>query len=98
MKKVIQDRINTINEMLPMVNKSDDYATTTGGSTMESYVILNKPIEIKNQFVYIHEDKGFHSYGFDKRYNVNNHWQLQQLKYDLLVIQRAFNKLIKTYN
>ena len=99
MKKAIQNRIDAINDMLPVVEKHEvatgNLATTMAGSTYESYVILTKPIEVKNQFVYIHEDKSYHGYGFDKRYNVNNEWQLDQLKYDLSIIKRAFNKLIK---
>jgi len=98
MKKAIQNRIDAINDMLPLVDQSNYLATTMGGSTYESYVILTKPIEVKNQFVYIHEDKGYHAYGFEKRYNVNKEegfGSLEQLKYDLSIIKRAFNKLIK---
>ena len=99
MKKAIQNRIDAINDMLPVVEKHEvatgNLATTMASSTYESYVILTKPIEVKNQFVYIHEDKSYHGYGFDKRYNVNNEWQLDQLKYDLSIIKRAFNKLLK---
>ena len=54
--------------------------------------------EVRNQFVYIHEDKGYHAYGFEKRYNVNKidgFGSVDQLKYDLSIIKRAFNKLIK---
>jgi len=98
MRKAIQNRIDEINKMLPIVNNASDYATTMADSTYESYVILTKPIEVKNQFVYIHEDKTYHGYGFDKRYNVNKEdgfGSLGQLKYDLSIIKRAFNKLIK---
>ena len=98
MKKAIQNRIDAINDMLPVVDQSCDLATTMGGSTYESYVILTKPIEVKNQFVYIHEDKGYHAYGFEKRYNVNKtdgFGSVDHLKYDLSIIKRAFNKLIK---
>ena len=95
MTKAIQNRIDAINDMLPMVNQSCDLATTMAESTHASYVILTKPIEVRNQFVYIYEDKTYYGYGFDKRYNVNNEWQLDQLKYDLSIIKRAFNKLIK---
>ena len=98
MKKAIQNRIDEINEMLPIVNDSSDIATTMADSTYESYVILTKQIEVKNQFVYIHEDKTYHGYGFEKRYNVNKEDgfdSLGQLKYDLSIIKRAFKKLIK---
>lgn len=102
MKKAIQNRIDAINDMLPVVEKHEvatgNLATTMASSTYESYVILTKPIEVKNQFVYIHEAKGYHAYGFDKRYNVNREegfGSLDQLKYDLSIIKRAFNKLLK---
>ena len=98
MKKIsksIINRIDAINEMLPIVNNSNNYASTMADSTYESYVILTKEIEFKNQFVWIYEDKKFHSYGFQKRYNVNKNYDLEQLKYDLTIIKRAFNKLIK---
>ena len=52
MKRAIQNRIEAINEMLPMVKEQSDFATTTAGSTYESYVILTQPIEVKNQFIY----------------------------------------------
>ena len=96
--KSLVNRINEINEMLPIVQESNNYATTMAQSTYESYVILTKEIEIKNQFVYIHEDKTYHGYGFEKRYNVNQtegFGSVSQLKYDLSIIKRAFNKLIK---
>jgi len=98
MKKVsksIQNRINKINDLIPFVNKSDNLAWTMGGSTYASYVVLTRAIETKNQFVYIHADKSYSGYGFNKRYNVNNESQSEALKYDLAIIIRAFNSLIK---
>ena len=98
MTKAIQNRIDAINDMLPVIKKSCDLATTMADSTHASYVILTKPIQVKNQFVYIHEDKTYYGYGFQKRYNVNKidgFGSLDQLKYDLSIIKRAFNKLIK---
>ena len=98
MTKAIQNKIDAINDMLLMVNQSCDLATTMADSTHASYVILTKPIEVRNQFVYIHENKGFYAYGFEKRYNVNKidgFGSVDQLKYDLSIIKRAFNKLIK---
>ena len=102
MKKAIQNRIDAINDMLPIVEKHEiatgNLCTTMADSTHASYVILTKPIEVRNQFVYIHEDKGYHAYGFEKRYNVNKtdgFGSVDQLKYDLSIIKKAFNKLIK---
>ena len=51
----VKRRIDEINEMLPKVNESGDYASTYAGSTMESYIILDKPIQIKGNYVYISE-------------------------------------------
>ena len=65
--------------MLPKVNESGDYASTYAGSTMESYIILDKPIQIKGKYVYIsEEDSRWGKYGFEKRYNVNEVCYLHQ--------------------
>lgn len=95
MKKSITNIINQINEMLPEVNNLSDYVSTYDGGTFPYFIILNKPIEVKNQYVYIHEDKAEYSYGFDKRYNTNNEWKLEELMYSLRLIRKEFNKAIK---
>ena len=95
MKKAITNVIDQINEMLPKVNALGDYVSTYDGGTHPYYIILDKPIEIKNQFVYIHEDKAEYCYGFDKRYNTNNEHQLEWLMYDLRLIRKEFKKAIK---
>lgn len=85
-----------INEMLPTVLKSDEIPSTYAGGTFPYYVQLAAPIVVQNQFVYIKEDKvGGYSYSFEKRYNVNDEWSLDQLKYDLRIIKIAFNAVIK---
>jgi len=94
----IQRRVDEINRLLPLVNESDELAGGYFGSTMYSYVILKKPIEIKNQFVYIYSDP-FH-YPFERRYNMNNKDEfsvngLPALKYDLAIILKAFKKVLK---
>lgn len=96
MKKSILNRINAINEMLPKVNQSDEIPSTYAGGTFPYYIELNAPIRVKNQFVYISEEKSQYGYGFDKRYNVNNEGSLEQLMYDLTQIKRAFTRTIKT--
>lgn len=98
MKKVsksILNRIEKINSMLDRVNEVDEIPTTYAGGTWPYYVELSAPIEVKNQFVYIQENKSRYGYGFDKRYNVNNEGSLEILKYDLSQITRAFNKVLK---
>lgn len=93
--KAIMNRIMAINEMLPNVLNADEVPTSYGGGTWPYYVDIRVPIVVSNQFVYIKEEKGMYSYGFEKRYNVNNEEQLDALKYHLSVIKRAFNQSIK---
>ena len=100
----VQRRVEEINEMLPKVNESGDYASTYAGSTMESYIILDKPIQIKGNYVYIsEEDSRWGKYGFEKRYNVNDTRDVYEsikgrkaLMSDLGIIKRAFTKLLKS--
>ena len=100
----VQRRVDEINEMLPKVNESGDYASTYAGSTMESYIILDKPIQIKGNYVYIsEEDSRWGKYGFEKRYNVNDTRDVYEsikgrkaLMSDLGIIKRAFTKLLKS--
>ena len=94
MRKAILNRINEINEMLPLVANAEEIPTTYAGSTFPCYIQLTAPIEVRNQFVYIFEDKSQYGYDFDKRYNVNDYDSLEQLKYDLTQIKRAFKKVI----
>ena len=97
----VQRRVDEINAMLPKVLDSDNYPSTYAGSTVEGYVVLEKPIEIKNQYVYINADKIKDNYPFEKRYNVNDRDNYasyngrQALMYDLGIIKRAFTKLLK---
>lgn len=100
--KAVLNRISEINRLMPMVDKQDDFASTYAGSTMESYIELTKPIEVKGQYVYIHEmkRKWSNSYGFEKRYNTNKRddWDdkgLVHLKYDLGIILKSYKQLLK---
>jgi hypothetical protein len=93
--KAIMNKVLAINEMLPSVLVADEIPTSYAGGTFPYYVDIRKPIVVSNQFVYITEEKGSHSYGFEKRYNVNNEGQLDELKYDLSIIKRSFNQVIK---
>ena len=93
--KAIMNKVLAINEMLPAVLNADEVPMTYAGGTFPYYIDIKVPIVVSNQFVYIKEEKGNYSYGFEKRYNVNNEGQLDELKYDLSIIKRAFNKVIK---
>lgn len=93
--KAILKRINAINELLPIIQKLDETPVTYAGGTWPYYVELTAPIKVKNQFIYIQEAEQGYKYNFDNRYNVNNDGSLEQLKYDLTIIKRAFNKALK---
>ena len=93
--KAIMNRIIAINEMLPSVLNADEIPTSYAGGTWPFIIDIQVPIVVSNQFVYIKEEKGMDSYGFEKRYNVNNEGQFDQLKYDLSIIKRAFNQVTK---
>ena len=93
--KAIINRIVAINEMLPSVLNADEIPTSYAGGTWPFIIDIQVPIVVSNQFVYIKEEKGMDCYGFEKRYNVNNEGQLDQLKYDLSIIKRAFNQVTK---
>ena len=96
--KAIMNRVVAINEMLPSVLVADEIPVSYAGGTFPYYIDIRVPIVVSNQFVYITEEKGNNSYGFEKRYNVNNEGQLDELKYDLSIIKRAFNKVITNNN
>ena len=89
---------------MPKVEDASDIAGGYFGSTMYSYVQLTKPIEIKNNYVYIHTPKTStyqsNNYPFEKRYNVNNKDEydangLKGLKQDLGIILKAFKQLLR---
>jgi hypothetical protein len=92
--KAIQNRIDKINEMIPVVSSLDDVPTTYDGGTFPYYLEVDKVLT-KNQFVYIVAPDGRHNMKFEKRYNVNNEHQLEMLKYDLSLILKTFKKSIK---
>ena len=94
MKKSILTKINAINDMLGAVNKAEEIPFTYDGGTWPYYIQLTAPIETKNQFVYIHEEKGMYNFGFEKRYNTNNEWSTEELNHHLNLIKRAFKKVI----
>jgi len=98
MKKVSKQlikRIDQINTLLKEVEKAEEIPTSYGGSTWPYYVQLEKPIKYSERFVWIYEKESSNKYGFNKRYNANNPEQLDELKYHLTLINRAFKKVIK---
>jgi hypothetical protein len=97
MKKAILNRITQINALLPEIKKLDETPCTYDGGTWPFYIDING-IDIKNQFVYIRENKSRNGYGFEKRYNVNKEegfGSLEELKWALSLILKTFKKEIK---
>jgi len=96
--KAIMNRVLAINEMLPSVVSADKWATAYSGGAFLGYIDIKKPIVVSNQFVYITEEGEFdYSYGFYKRYDVNDEYELDKLDYDLSIIKIAFNQVIKNH-
>jgi antirestriction protein len=95
----IERRINEINELLPKVKEADEIAGGYFGSTHYTYVQLEKPIEIKGKYVYIHSANGKYDMTFEKRYNVNKLGDeidgRKSLNYDLSNILKAFKSVLK---
>lgn len=95
LNKQLKERIDLINTLLEKVNQAEEIPSTYGGSTWPYLVQLNKPIKYNERFVWIYETESPYKYGFNKRYNANNAEQLQELKYHLTLIKRAFKQVLK---
>ena len=95
LSKQLKERINQINVLLEKVNQVEEIPYTYGGSTWPYLVQLEKPIKYNERFVWIYEAESWNKYGFEKRYNANNPEQLQELKYHLRLIRRAFKHVLK---
>ncbi len=97
MKKALLNRINKINDMISDIKNLDETPSTYDGGTWPYSIDING-ITIKNQFVYIDENKSRFSYNFEKRYNVNKEegfGSQEELKWALSLILRTFKKALK---
>ncbi len=97
MKKAIINRINEINAMISDIKNLDQTPSTYDGGTWPYYIDIDG-IDVKNQFVYIKENKSRNGYGFEKRYNVNKKegfGSSEELKWALSLILKTFKKEIK---
>lgn len=101
MKTAIKHKIDAINLLLPIVNELGNFPITYNDGSYPSYVILDKPIEVKNQFVYVFYDTYYNNYIQGKtRYNLNKTGEFDEygeiyLLADLKLILKAFKKSIK---
>jgi len=101
-KKSIQNRVDEINALLPIVNDLPNLPYTYGGGTFPSYVILTDPILIKDSYVYImyahnvmdNYDKGMVRFDLRKK-GFDSLMGEEELKEELKVILKAFKRSIK---
>lgn len=102
--KAIIKRIEEINNLMPMVANLDQLPTTFAGGTYEHYLLLESPIKVQNQFVYIFFESNRHNLELGKiRYNTNKRGPfdyngLDALKYTLSIILKSYKKAIKNEN
>lgn len=83
----LQRKINLINERIPKINGVHRLPLTYAGANRTYYIeVFN--IEVKNQFVYIKTNKD-NNMLFEKRYCVNDKYQLRELKSALIFIDIA---------
>ena len=101
-KKSIQNRVDEINALLPIVNDLPNLPYTYGGGTFPSYVILTDPIIIEDNYVYImyaenvmdNYDKGVVCFDL-KKIGFDFLMGEDELKEELKVILKAFKRSIK---
>jgi len=110
MFKRIEEVQNLVDTYKKYEDNFNTWPSTYDGTTIESWVVVDE-IKTKNQFVYINPPKDFswkcgigRNYPFGGyssytkktlRYNVNQEFDLEELKHDLTVIKRTLNKFFK---
>ena len=93
-KKAILNKVELVNGMLPHVKELDTIPSSYGGTTHAFYVELDKPIEIKNQFIYLNASNCFgYGIGWYTRYNLKH--DTEGINYYLGIIIKAFRKSLK---
>jgi hypothetical protein len=94
--KQIENRILEINAMLPQIDNLDQFVYTYAGGTWP-YIINIDPIQINGFKITIKakNQKYGHNYINEETYKADNEYNLENLKYDLSVILRAFKKALK---
>lgn len=96
--KSIENRINEINEMIPLIDQLDDFAYTYSGGTYP-YKVDIKPIEINKLKVIIKAkypiNVNSNDFLVNEIYNTNDFYNMDALKCDLSVILKAFKKALK---
>jgi hypothetical protein len=94
----IKRRVEELNDLIKWAEDKDNFVYSDMGSTWGSYLIFKKPVAIKNQFVYVEYDNGHDRKPVKERYNVNQESSLDELKYTLSQILRAYRKAKKDFD
>lgn len=95
MQASIKNRINDINNMIPLVDQLDHFVYTYAGGTWP-YIINIDPIQINGDKVIIKaKEIGKNDFISDQSYSTKDYFSLDELKYDLATILKAFKKALK---
>ena len=96
--KQIETRIAEINAMIPQIDNLENHVYTYAGGTWP-YLINIEPIQINGLKITIKSKFGKFRYAENyitlETYKASDEYNLENLKYDLSVILRAFKKAIK---
>jgi hypothetical protein len=95
----ILENINLVNSMIKEVNEMDIQPFTYAGGTWP-YLVLIKPIKVKNQFVTIENDGGTfidkkERYNINKASDFNDNFCLGHLDFTVKLILKTFKKAYK---
>jgi hypothetical protein len=93
-------KVDEINMLIEQAKDLDDYVYTYAGGTFPSYLSNITDIEIKGKFAYINVEKSsyMNRYAYfenKERFNLNSPDGLDDFKYHLNIIKRAFVSAIK---
>ena len=91
--KPLTRKIDFINTNLLRINNLDSLLYTYDGGTFP-FCLHIEAIETKNQYIYIKTGKN-NTYSIENRYNVNNDWQLDEIKHILNLISREYKKVLR---
>jgi hypothetical protein len=103
-KKAIQNKIDEINQLMPIVNDLDNIPFTYDGGTYPAYVILTDTILVRKNYVYLFYENSVNNYDQgDIRFNLNKLSTDQpygeyQLKHELNMILKAYKAALKKQN
>lgn len=96
--KAIENRINEINQLIPLIDQLENFVYTYAGGTWP-YKIDIKPIEVSKLKVVIKAKNpvnvNSNDFLVNEIYNAKDFYSIDALKYDLSVILRAFKKALK---